>query len=90
MQHTAELTARYIAHWLRRLRDGDIRTVEVTDEATAEFAVDVAGAMGPTVWNTVCRSWYFHDGGAIDLFPFDRATLAELLSEPDPAHFRVT
>lgn len=89
LQHTAELTARYIAHWLELLRDGAIRTVEVTEEATAEFNVEVAEAMGPTVWNTGCNSWYFHDGGTIDLFPFDRARLAELLSVPDHSHFRV-
>ncbi len=89
LQHTAELTARYIAHWLELLRDGAIRSVEVTEEATAEFNDDVAGAMGPTVWNTGCHSWYFHDGGTIDLFPFDRARLAELMREPDHSHFRV-
>ena len=33
--------------------------------------------------------WYFHDGGTIDLFPFDRARLAELMREPDPSPFRV-
>ncbi|WP_206474016.1 hypothetical protein [Dietzia sp. KRD202] len=58
--------------------------MEVTEEATAEFNDDVAGAMGPTVWNTGCHSWYFHDGGTIDLFPFDRARLAELMREPNP------
>ena len=89
LQHTAELTARYIAHWLGLLRDGPISSVEVTEEATADFNAEVADAMGPTVWNTGCNSWYFHSGGAIDLFPFDRARLAELLAEPDRSHFRV-
>lgn len=89
LQHTAELQARYIAHWLRRLRDGTITSVEVTEEATADFNAEVADAMEPTVWNTGCNSWYFHSGGAIDLFPFGRGRLEQMLSAPEPAHFHV-
>ena len=37
LQYFAELTARYITQWLRRFRDGEIETVEVTEEATTEF-----------------------------------------------------
>ena len=46
-------------------------TRECVDAAIARDGVPrfVAGAMGPTVWNTGCHSWYFHDGGTIDLCP---------------------
>ncbi len=46
--------------------------------------------MGPTVWNTGCNSWYFTEEGTIDLWPFDRSTLTQLLTEPEPAHYRIT
>ncbi|MGW5312206.1 flavin-containing monooxygenase [Nocardia thailandica] len=90
LQYSSELTARYITRWLERFRDGEIDTVEVTEEATDRFAESVAEAMGPTVWNTGCNSWYFTDQKTIDLWPFDRATMTALLSEPDERDFHVT
>ncbi|MUL83761.1 MULTISPECIES: NAD(P)/FAD-dependent oxidoreductase [unclassified Mycolicibacterium] len=89
LQYSAELTARYIVGWLKRFANAELSEVEVTEEATDEFNAAVAGALGPTVWNTGCNSWYFTDAGTIDLWPFDRATLTRMLSEPDPAHYRV-
>jgi cation diffusion facilitator CzcD-associated flavoprotein CzcO len=82
LQHVAELTARYITTWLGRFRDGEITTVEVTEEATSRFADDIAEAMVPTVWNTGCNSWYFDDDNHIDLWPFDRKRLTRMLAEP--------
>jgi hypothetical protein len=58
-------TARYITHWLRRFRHGEIDTVEVTEEATTKFNDDAA-ALGATVWNTGCNSWYLTDEGDVD------------------------
>ena len=71
--------------------DGDVVVdeVEVTEEATAEFNRQVAEAMGPTVWNTGCNSWYFTEGGSIDLWPFDRKTMVRMLSAPDDADFHI-
>lgn len=82
MQLVAELTARYIIEWLRRFRDGEIVTVEVTEEATNRFADDVAEAMVPTVWNSGCNSWYFANDNHIDLWPFTRRRLTSMLTQP--------
>jgi cation diffusion facilitator CzcD-associated flavoprotein CzcO len=90
LQHVAELTARYIIGWLRRFRDGEVATVEVTEEATSRFADDVAEAMGPTVWNTGCNSWYFADDNHIDLWPFDRKRLTRMLTQPDDNDYLFT
>jgi cation diffusion facilitator CzcD-associated flavoprotein CzcO len=90
LQHVAELTARYITGWLRRFRDGGITTVEITEEATSRFADDVAEAMGPTVWNTGCNSWYFSDDNHIDLWPFDRMRLTTMLTEPNDDDYILT
>ncbi|WP_442972690.1 flavin-containing monooxygenase [Rhodococcus sp. G-MC3] len=87
LQYSAEVTARYIVEWLERFRRGELDTVEVTEEATAEFNRQVAEAMVPTVWNTGCNSWYFTEGGNIDLWPFTRSTLTTMLKTPDDAHF---
>ncbi|BBX11250.1 putative monooxygenase [Mycobacterium novum] len=90
LQYTSELTARYIAQWLEKFRDGELASVEVTEEATARFNDEVAAAMGPTVWNTGCNSWYLTEGGAVDLWPFDRATMNAMLAGPDLADFHLS
>lgn len=90
LHHAAELTAGYIVRWLDRFRSGELATVEPTEEATAEFNAQVAEALGPTVWNTGCHSWYQQEDGTIDLWPFNRATMKRMLGEPEDAHFRIT
>ncbi|MGW6621770.1 flavin-containing monooxygenase [Nocardia sp. NPDC055002] len=90
LQYSAELTARYITRWLKRFRDNEFDTVEVTEEATVRFNDSVADAMGPTVWNTGCNSWYFTEENTIDLWPFDRKTMDTLLTEPDDRDYLIT
>lgn len=89
LQYSSELTARYVTHWLRRFCDGEVDTVEVTEEATAKFNDDVTAALGPTVWNTGCNSWYLTDEGNVDLWPYDRKTMAAMLSRPDDRDFHL-
>jgi hypothetical protein len=67
-----------------------ITTVEITEEATNRFAADVAKAMGPTVWNIGCNSWYFADGNHIDLWPFDRKRLTQMLGQPRNGDYILT
>ncbi|WP_216694207.1 flavin-containing monooxygenase [Dietzia psychralcaliphila] len=87
LQFSAELTSRYIAQWIERWRRGQFDAIEVTEKATDEFARAVGAAMGPTVWNTGCTSWYQTAGGQIDLWPFDRKRMEEMLDHPDDRHF---
>lgn len=89
LQYTSELTAGYIAQWLEKFRAGELTTVEVTEQATTRFNDDVATAMGPTVWNTGCNSWYLTEDGNIDLWPFDRTTMKEMLRRPESADFHL-
>jgi len=89
-QFAAELTARYIAQWIDRFRDGTVSAVAVTDEATTQFNDDVESAMEPTVWNTGCNSWYLTDANTIDLWPYDLATLVSMLDRPDERHFHLS
>ncbi|MCU1641937.1 MAG: mpaO [Nocardia sp.] len=90
LHHAAEVTARYITSWINRWSTGEFDTVEVTEAATDRFGAHVAEALGPTVWNTGCNSWYFTEGGHIDLLPFDRHTMETMLTDPDPDDFHLT
>lgn len=89
LQFSAELTAGYIAQCIDQFRRGEWSTIEVTDEATTQFNDGVKAAMGPTVWNTGCNSWYLTEDDNIDLWPYDRKTMIAMLSRPDPADFHV-
>ncbi|MGL4305691.1 MAG: flavin-containing monooxygenase [Mycobacteriaceae bacterium] len=89
LQFSAELTGRYIAQWLEKFRKGELNTIEVTEEATNKFNAEVSAAMGPTVWNTGCNSWYLNESGSVDLWPFDRATMKQMLSKPDERDFLI-
>ncbi|MCV7194009.1 flavin-containing monooxygenase [Mycolicibacterium brumae] len=89
LQYSSELTAKYIAAWLERFRAGELSQVEVTEEATSRFNDEVAVAMGPTVWNTGCNSWYFTEGNTIDLWPFRRDKMIEMLGRPIDADYHV-
>ena len=89
LQYSAERTANYIAEFLEMLRTGAARSVEVTEEATEEFNSAVAQAMGPTVWNTGCNSWYLNENNSVDLWPYDRATLTAMLATPQAEHFDI-
>jgi cation diffusion facilitator CzcD-associated flavoprotein CzcO len=89
LHHAAELSASYIVRWLERFARGEIRSVEVTEEASDEFNAQAAKALGPTVWNTGCNSWYQRADGTIDLWPFNRATMKRMLGEPDDTHFHL-
>jgi len=90
LQYSAERTAKYLVHWLRRFADGSVSTVEVTDEATDKFNAGVVEAMEPTVWNTGCNSWYLNEDNTVDLWPYDRAVLSRMLTQPDERHYRIT
>ena len=89
LQHTASLTAKWIINWLDRWSAGDIDSVEVTEEATDAFNTEVRDALGPTVWNTGCNSWYLTDDGVVDLYPFDRKKLESDLHRPADRDFVV-
>lgn len=90
LQYTAELTAGHIADLLDAMAAEQATTVEVTEQATTEFNRGVAAAMGPTVWNSGCDSWYFTDNGSIDLWPYSKKVLTALLAHPDRRHYTLT
>lgn len=89
LQTAAEVTARHIIGWIDCFSRNEIDSVEVTEQATDEFNAEVKTALGPTVWNTGCNSWYFKDDGTIDLWPFDRATMTRMLTRVEREHFIV-
>jgi cation diffusion facilitator CzcD-associated flavoprotein CzcO len=89
MHWSAERSAEFVVRWLQRFATGDIDRVEPTAAATDAFNEQVRTALGPTVWNTGCNSWYQKDDGTVDLWPFDRATMKRMLGRLDDRDFTI-
>jgi len=66
----AETQAAYAVAWLRRMRDRDLVSVEVTEQATRSFYAEVADAMPRTIWTSGCNSWYLNDENEPVLWPW--------------------
>ena len=37
-----------------------------------------------------CNSWYLTDEGNVDLWPYDRRTMTDMLARPDDGDYHVT
>lgn len=83
-----ELQLGYVVQLLDTLRSG-ATSVEVSDTAAADFEAARVEATKRTVWVTGCRSWYLDDRGIPTAWPWSYQRFRELLSAPDPAHFRI-
>lgn len=90
LQTSAELTCDYIIGWLHRYAGHELDTVEITEAATADFNRRVRTALGPTVWNTGCNSWYLKDDGVVDLWPFDLKTMRRVLGSPRVTDYQLS
>jgi cation diffusion facilitator CzcD-associated flavoprotein CzcO len=90
LQECAELTCDFVIGWLRRYQQGQLDQVEISLDAAKRFDQDVRAALGPTVWNTGCNSWYLKEDGTVDLWPFDMATVHQYLSTPDMSDWLIT
>jgi cation diffusion facilitator CzcD-associated flavoprotein CzcO len=55
----------YIMQCIERLRQRDLRTLEVCDDAMARYNADVQRSLKKSVWDTGCESWYKNDSGKI-------------------------
>ncbi|KAI7972819.1 hypothetical protein EIK77_003965 [Talaromyces pinophilus] len=51
-------TAEYIAKWIVKLAEEDIKWVEVKEDATQEFNAYADQIMQTLVWSSPCKSWY--------------------------------
>jgi cation diffusion facilitator CzcD-associated flavoprotein CzcO len=57
-----EAQARYVVRCLKRLVAEDLQTLEVKDDATEAYNVDLQRKLGETVWATGCGNWYGQNG----------------------------
>lgn len=60
-----EAQARYIAQAVERLAEPGTRAIEVTPEAMERYEADIESALGATIWNGGCTSYFRTDSGNI-------------------------
>ena len=77
----AELQFGYVMALVERLRSGEAREINATQDAMDEHEAARTAATSKTVWVTGCQSWYLDDRGVPAVWPwsFDRfrAEMAE-------------
>lgn len=85
----AEDQADYAMWWIRRIRNGVVRTAAPTEAATKEYNELMKAALPQTIWASGCSSWYLGKDGLPELFPWAPKTHSELLRRPELADFDV-
>jgi hypothetical protein len=85
----AEDQADYAMWWIRRIRNGVVRTAAPTEAATKEYNELMKAALPQTIWASGCSSWYLGKDGLPELFPWAPETHSELLRRPELADFDV-
>lgn len=69
---------------------GEQQSMEVTEQAHAEFAAFLGKELALTVWGGDCRSWYKTEGGKITgLWPLRASAYRRATRKPDLAHFHI-
>jgi hypothetical protein len=85
----AEDQADYAMWWIRRIRNGVVRTAAPTEAATKEYNELIKAALPQTIWASGCSSWYLGKDGLPEVFPWAPETHSELLRRPELADFDV-
>ncbi len=78
----AELQMRYIMQLIDRLRSGDCRQINATDEAMERFEAARVEAARNTIWATGCRSWYLDDRGIPAAWPWPFRRFRAEMAQP--------
>jgi cation diffusion facilitator CzcD-associated flavoprotein CzcO len=86
----AEAQANYVVGWIRAWRDGEIRMVEPTQEATDRFNARIQEALPGTVWATGCSSWYLGKDGKPELWPWKPGKHRQMLQHPSRTDYRLS
>jgi cation diffusion facilitator CzcD-associated flavoprotein CzcO len=83
----SEVQGAYVLKLIDQWRQGNLQTVEATEEAKARFNAYVKQGMGSTAWVGGCQSWYLDADGDPALWPYSWNQWVKEMAEPDLADF---
>lgn len=79
----SEVQSRYVLKLIDHWREGNLETVEATEEAKVRFNDYLKAGMGKTVWVGGCQSWYLDPDGDPAMWPYSWQQWEKELEEPD-------
>jgi len=85
----SEVQADYIMQCIRLLREGQVRALAPTAEATRAFHERLLEAMKDTVWVTGCSSWYLDADGVPNTWPWTARRFHQEMRKPTLADFEL-
>ncbi|MDH3994490.1 MAG: NAD(P)/FAD-dependent oxidoreductase [Gammaproteobacteria bacterium] len=83
----SEVQSRYVLKLIDQWRQGNLATVEATEEAKVRFNSYIKAGMGKTVWVGGCQSWYLDADGDPAMWPYSWEQWVKELDQPDLADF---
>ncbi len=79
----SEVQTNYVLKLIDHWRQGNLETVEATEEAKVRFNSYLRDGMQKTVWLGGCQSWYLDDDGDPAMWPYSWNQWVKELQEPD-------
>lgn len=79
----SEVQTQYVLKLIDQWRQGNLETVEATEEAKTRFNAYLKAGMGKTVWVGGCQSWYLDADGDPAMWPYSWEQWVKELEEPD-------
>jgi cation diffusion facilitator CzcD-associated flavoprotein CzcO len=79
----SEVQTNYLLKLIDHWRQGNLETVEATEEAKVRFNASLKEGLGKTVWVGGCQSWYLDGDGDPALWPYSWERWVAELDEPD-------
>jgi S-formylglutathione hydrolase FrmB len=79
----SEVQSNYVLKLIDQWRQGNIETVEATEEAKVRYNTYLKAGMGKTVWVGGCQSWYLDADGDPAMWPYSWDQWVKELEEPE-------
>jgi cation diffusion facilitator CzcD-associated flavoprotein CzcO len=79
----SEVQSKYVLKLIDQWRQGNLQTVEATEEAKVRYNDYLKAGMGKTVWVGGCQSWYLDPDGDPAMWPYSWDQWVTELQEPE-------
>ena len=66
----SEVQSKYVLNLIDQWREGNLETIEATEEAKVRYNEYIKAGMGKTVWVGGCQSWYLDPDGDPAMWPY--------------------
>jgi hypothetical protein len=84
----AEAQWKYVDQLIERLRAGNARAVEPTQEAMTDYEEKRIAAAKKTIFGSGCTSWYLDDTGVPASWPWSYQAFVDAMAKPNFEDYR--